>query len=175
MRLRAQQSCPALANTAIGVSAAARSQSASANTTHADFPPSSSDTRVMFSELARRIAAPVAVSPVNPILSTRGSLTSASPTTPPGPGTTETHPSGTPASTSSSPSRSADNGVSDAGLMMTELPHARAGAVFHVVISIGKFHGTISAHTPTGSRSTTSSPSSCTGTTSPKSLLAAPA
>ena len=32
------------------------------------------------------------VSPVKPILSTRGSLTSASPTMPPGPGTTETHP-----------------------------------------------------------------------------------
>ena len=49
MRLRAQQSWPALPNTAMGVSAAARSTSASANTTQADLPPSSSDTRVMLS------------------------------------------------------------------------------------------------------------------------------
>src|SRR6476619_486964 len=159
----------------MAVSSTARSQSASANTTHADFPPSSSETRVMLSDDARKIEAPVVVSPVNEILLTRGSLTSASPTTLPGPGITDTQPSGTPASTSSSPSMSAVTGVSDAGLMMTALPQASAGAVFQHVMSNGKFHGTIRAHTPTGSRSTTSSPASCTGTTSPNSLFAAPA
>ena len=70
---------------------------------------------------------------------------------------------------------SAVTGVSDAGLMIIGLPQASAGAVFQLVISSGKFHGTISAQTPTGSRSTTSSPGSGTGTTSPKCLFAAPA
>ena len=45
MRLRAQQSWPALSNTAPGAAAAAASTSASANTTVADLPPSSSETR----------------------------------------------------------------------------------------------------------------------------------
>ncbi len=70
---------------------------------------------------------------------------------------------------------SAEIGVSDAGLTITGFPHASAGATFHVVIISGKFHGTISAHTPTGSRSTTSRPASCVGTTEPWCLLAAPA
>ena len=74
-----------------------------------------------------------------------------------------------------SPSSSAVSGVSDAGLRTTGLPQARAGATFHEAMSSGKFHGTIRAHTPTGSRSTTSRPGSGTGTTAPKCLLAAPA
>ena len=48
--------------------------------------------------------APVVVSPVNDTLATRRSATSASPMTPPGPGSTLTHSGGTPASTSRSPS-----------------------------------------------------------------------
>ena len=47
IRERAQQSCPALPNTAPGAAAAARSRSASANTMFADLPPSSSVTRLM--------------------------------------------------------------------------------------------------------------------------------
>ncbi|MEJ7585422.1 MAG: hypothetical protein WKF43_15390, partial [Acidimicrobiales bacterium] len=82
----------------------------------------------MFSDDARRIDAPVAVSPVNPTLATRGSLTSASPTTAPGPGSTCTYSGGTPASTRMSPRASAVRGVSEAGLSTTGLPQARAGA-----------------------------------------------
>ena len=44
------------------------------------------------------------------------------------------------------------SGVWLAGLMITVLPHARAGATFHAVRSSGKFHGTMAATTPTGSR-----------------------
>src|SRR3954451_12926659 len=142
----------------MAVSSTQRQTSASANTMHADLPPSSSDTRVMLAADARTIAAPVAVSPVNDSFDTRPSETSASPTTPPGPGSTDTHPSGTPASTKSSPSSSAVSGVYDAGLSTTGLPHASAGASFQHEISSGKFHGTISATTPTGSRSVKSSP-----------------
>src|SRR5262245_37417297 len=100
---------------------------------HADFPPSSRETRVMLSEQVRRMCAPVAVSPVKLIFATRGSATSALPTEPPGPGMTDTAPSGTPASTRTSASIRAVIGVSDAGLITTGLPHARAGATFHVV------------------------------------------
>src|SRR3954447_26934952 len=156
MRLRAQQSWPALAYTDIGSSRAAFARSASANTMAADLPPSSSDTRAMLSADAFRIDAPVVVSPVNEILATRGSDTRASPTTPPGPGSTLTISGGTPASTRTSPRSSAVSGVSDAGLSTIGLPHTSAGATFHEAISNGKFHGTISATGPTGSRSTTS-------------------
>src|SRR6266540_2801665 len=53
-------------------------------------------------------------------------------------------------------------------------PHARAGAIFHVEMTSGKFHDVIRAHTPTGSRRVTSSPGSWIGTVSPKILFAAP-
>ena len=54
------------------------------------------------------------------------------------------------------------------------LPQASAGATFHPAIISGKFHGTIRAHTPTGSRRTTARPGLATGGTSPWTLLAAP-
>ncbi len=130
-------------------------------------PPSSSDTRVMLSDEDRSIRAPVAVSPVKLIFATLGSPMSCSPTVRPGPGTTLTAPGGTPASTSTSASINAVTGVSDAGLMITGLPQARAGATFQVVMSNGKFQGTTMAHTPTGSRTARSTPASCTGMTSP--------
>src|ERR1700730_4393502 len=175
MRLRAQQSWPALPNTAMTVLSTQRFRSASAKTTHADLPPSSKETRVRLSAEALRMDVPVVVSPVKEILATRGSAARAPPTEAPGPGRTETHPGGRPASTRSSPSIKAVSGVYDAGLSTTGLPQARAGAIFQVAISSGKFQGTISPTTPTGSRSATSRPGSWTGTTSPKNLLAAPA
>ena len=174
-RLRAQQSWPALANTEYGIASIAESRSASANTIAADLPPSSNEIRVMFGDSVRRRCDPVDESPVKEILSTRPSATSASPTVAPGPGSTVTQGAGTPASTRRVPSMSAVIGVSDAGLRMTALPQASAGASFHVAISIGKFHGTISPHTPTGTRSTSPSPSSGVGTTAPRCLSAAPA
>ena len=42
-------------------------------------------------------------------------------------------------------------------------PQARAGAIFHDAITSGKFHGVMSAQTPTGSRSVTSMPGSWIG------------
>ena len=53
-------------------------------------------------------------------------------------------------------------------------PHASEGPIFHEAITRGKFHGTISTQTPTGSRRVTSRPGSLTGIVSPKILLAAP-
>src|SRR5690606_38764210 len=132
-------------------------------------------TRVMLSATRRRMPAPVEESPVKDTLPTRGSATSASPTVAPGPGSTDTHEAGTPASTSTSPRTRAASGVSDAGLSTTGLPQASAGASFQAAIIIGKFHGTIRPHTPTGTRVTTPSPASWVGTTEPRCLFAAPA
>src|ERR687898_744506 len=57
---------------------------------------------------------------------------------------------------------------------MMAFPHASDGAIFHVAMTSGKFHGVMSAHTPTGSRSDTSRPGSWTGMVSPRILFAAP-
>ena len=65
-----------------------------------------------------------------------------------------TTPFGSSVSSSSSASRSAVSGVSDAGFSTHELPIASAGASFHTAMTSGKFHGMIPAHTPTGSRRT---------------------
>ena len=62
-------------------------------------------------------------------------------------------PGGTPASSARSPSAIAVSGVWLAGFSTTVLPQASAGATFHAVRSSGKFHGTMAATTPTGSRS----------------------
>ncbi len=67
----------------------------------------------------------------------------------PGPTTTLTTPSGSPASAASSAKRSAVSGVSSAGFSTTVLPAASAGASFHAAIVSGKFHGVISPTTPT--------------------------
>ncbi len=97
IRERAQQSCPALPNTAAGAEAAAASRSASAKTTFADLPPSSSVTRLILSAAAAAIRRPTSVDPVKAILATSGCSTSRCPQTEPGPATTLTTPSGSPA------------------------------------------------------------------------------
>ena len=63
-----------------------------------------------------------------------------------------TTPGGKPASAHSSTSRRLVSGVTSLGLMTTVLPVASAGASFHARIISGKFHGVMSAVTPTGSR-----------------------
>ena len=55
-----------------------------------------------------------------------------------------------PASTASSPSRMVVRGVHSAGLTRTALPAASAGANPHDAMVIGKFHGVIRMHGPTG-------------------------
>ena len=84
MRERAQQSWPALPNTAIGAAAAARSRSASAKITFADLPPSSSVTRLIVSAARAAMRRPTSVEPVNATLATSGCSTIRSPTTRPG-------------------------------------------------------------------------------------------
>ena len=151
IRERAQQSCPALSNTPYGAWAAAFSRSASANTTLADFPPSSSVTRFTWSAHPAMICFPTTVDPVKTTLRTAGCVTNRCPTTVPLPGTTSNTPGGKPASSASSPNRIAVNGVSSAGFSTTVLPAASAGAKPQPAMGIGKFHGTITPTTPSGS------------------------
>ena len=92
----------------------------------------------------------------------------------PGPTTTLTTPSGTPASRAICANRSAVSGVSSAGLSTTVLPAASAGASFQAAIASGKFHGVIRPTTPIGSRKVIATPPA-TGIVSPSSRSGAPA
>ena len=166
IRDRAQQSWPALPKTALGAAAAARSRSASAKIRLADLPPSSRVTRLIVCAAPSITRRPTSVEPVNPILATSGWAMSRSPTTEPGPTSTLTTPKGRPASRASSAKRSAVSGVSSAGFRTTVLPHARAGPSFQLASMSGKFHGTISPTTPSGSRKVMSTPPA-TGIVSP--------
>ena len=168
IRERAQQSCPALSKTAYGAAAAAASMSASANTMFDDLPPSSRVTRFTWSAQPAMIRLPTSVEPVKQTFRTSGLVTNRSPTTDPLPGITVKTPSGIPASSASSARRIAVSGVSSAGFSTTVLPAARAGAKPQPAIGIGKFHGTITETTPSGSWKVRSTPPG-TGICRPKS------
>ncbi len=151
MRERAQQSWPALSNTPLGARAAASSRSASANTMFALLPPSSRVTRLTCCAQPAMTERPTSVDPVKQIFRTAGWSTNRCPTTLPLPGRICNTPSGSPASSASSPIRSALSGVSSAGLSTTVLPAASAGANPQPAMVIGKFQGTMTPTTPSGS------------------------
>ena len=174
MRERAQQSWPALPNTALGAAAAAFSRSASAYTTFADFPPSSSVTRLIVPAAPAAIRRPTSVEPVNAIFATSSCSTRRCPQTEPGPATTFTTPSGTPASRAIRSNSRAVSGVSSAGFRTIVLPAASAGAIFHDAIVSGKFQGVINPTTPSGSRKVISTPPA-TGIVRPVMRSGAPA
>ncbi len=160
MRLRAQQSWPALSRNDAGAVAAARSRSASAKTMLGLLPPSSRVTRFTVAAQRAMTERPTAVEPVKTILPTRGWSTSAVPVTGPAPGSVWNSPSGSPASRASAARRSAVSGVFSAGFRSTAFPAARAGAVPQAAMGMGKFHGAMTATTPSGSWKVTSSPPS---------------
>ena len=83
-------------------------------------------------------------------------------------------PSGSPASSAIRSSSIAVSGVSSAGFSTIVLPAASAGATFHEAITSGKFQGTISPTTPSGSRNVMSTPPA-TGIVLPSSRSGAPA
>ena len=105
----------------------AASRSASGRMMFGDLPPSSSVTRLSARPALAPISRPTAVEPVNAILSTSGWSTSAAPVEP-SPVMTLSTPSGIPASSASSPRRSAVSGVCSAGLSTIVQPAASAGA-----------------------------------------------
>ena len=93
---------------------------------------------------------PTPVDPVNDTTRTSSSARSALPTSSPPPVTRLTTPGGMPASSRILTKFSAESGVNVAGLKTTVLPQTSAGMIFHDGIAIGKFHGVITAHTPSG-------------------------
>ena len=105
-----------------------------------------------------RISLPTGVLPVKAIRSTWGCRTSISPTARSGPAITLTTPAGTRLAAMIFPSASAESGVSGDGLSTTVLPVTSAIASFQQAMRCGKFHGTIAAQTPSGSRRTTLRP-----------------
>ena len=111
---------------------------------------------------------------MNAILATSGCSTSRCPHTLPGPATTFSTPSGSPASSAIRSSSSAVSGVSSAGFSTTVFPAASAGATFHEAIASGKFQGTIRPTTPSGSRNVMSTPPA-TGIVWPSRRSGAPA
>ena len=113
-------------------------------------PPSSSVTGIRFWLAYCMISRPVVVSPVKAILAIRLEDASGLPASTPKPLTTLRRPAGS-RSAMSSMTLSSDHGVCSAGLMITQLPAASAGASFQVAIRIGKFHGMIWPTTPSGS------------------------
>ena len=94
---------------------------------------------------------PTALDPVKQTLRTASFVTKRQPTTSPAPGRTWRTPSGSPASSASSASRSMLSGVASAGFKTTVLPAASAGAKPQAAIGIGKFQGTMMPTTPSGS------------------------
>ncbi len=158
MRVRAQQSWPELSRKDMGVAAAAASMSASAKTMLGLLPPSSRVTRLRSAEPFANTCLPTVVDPVKTIFATPGCSTSALPVTGPAPGSTWKRCSGSPATRASSASRRAVSGVVSAGLRMTALPAASAGAVPQAAIGIGKFQGAMIPTTPSGSRIVMSRP-----------------
>ncbi len=105
----------------------------------------------MLSAACRMTARPTAVLPVKDSLAISGWSTSAAPASCPVPGTRLTTPAGMPAACRMRISSISASGVSSDGLSTAVQPAARAGANFHEVVTMGKFHGTIRPTTPTGS------------------------
>ncbi len=128
----------------------APSISASGNSRLADLPPSSiTDGLICSAQLAMMRRAAMGP-PVNEIFSTCGWFTRASPASML-PGRMESTPSGTPASRASRAYRSGANGVISAGLTITQLPAASAGATFIASEISGPFQVMTMPTTPIGS------------------------
>src|SRR5437899_5197641 len=88
----------------------------------------------------------------------------------PRPGMTLSTPAGRPHSFAYSANFKSESEVFEAGLTMTVLPQASAGAIFHTASISGKFHGTIAPTTPTASRNVYAKAFSWIGIVSPVTL-----
>ena len=141
-------------NTSIG---SVESRSASSRMIAADLPPSSSEHGLSFSAAILPISLPTALLPVNVNLSISGLAVSARPVSGP-PGTTESTPSGRPASAKISAIANSDSGVSAAGFTTIVQPATSAGPSLLAARKNGTFHAVTAATTPIGSRSTIVSP-----------------
>jgi hypothetical protein len=114
-------------------------------------PPSSIEVFSTFLAEASISLRPTSVEPVKDSLRSRVSSISGPVTLPDEEVVTMLNtPPGRPTSSSTWPSASIDNGVSCAGFMTIVHPAAIAGPTLRVPIAMGKFHGVIIRHGPTG-------------------------
>ena len=137
-------------------------------------PPSSSDVRITCSAHCSSSFLPTGVEPVNESLRARpsritGSITAAGSVVV----TRFSTPSGRPASFMIAASASIDSGVCSAGLITIVQPAATAGPILRVPMAIGKFHGVIRMHGPTGCRMTSRRPWPLGATAYPPSMRTA--
>ena len=136
-------------------------------TISAELPPSSRWTRLSSRPASSPTRRPAAVEPVNEMMRTSGSVTTASPVSGP-PGSTCSRPSGSPASSKTraiaTPPQTAVRG---SGLRITALPSASAGATDRMARICGKLNGAITPTTPTGTRSAKLSRGCSLGSSSP--------
>src|SRR5437870_3021023 len=95
-------------------------------------PPISSESLRKSGADTRAISAPVRVLPVNETAETNGCETKAAPASPPRPCKILRTPGGNPQSLAKRESRDAVTGVISDGLATTQLPEARAGAIFQL-------------------------------------------
>ena len=158
-RLAAVQASPMLRILAIIAPSTASSTSASSKTTNGALPPSSIETRRIWSAACAISVRPTSVEPVNDSLRVRGSRIRGSITAPDERAvTTLSTPAGSPTCSRMRASMSIDSGVSLAGLTTIVQPAAIAGPILRVPIASGKFHGVISTQGPTGCLNVSSRP-----------------
>src|SRR3954463_16566279 len=96
------------------------------------------------------MCSPTSREPVNAMKRVLGEATTALPKLEPAPGQKLTTPSGIPASSRSSINFEAMVGESLDGFRITVLPHTMEASVIPAMIAQGKFHGGITAPTPSG-------------------------
>ena len=154
MRLAHTQVWPALRNLQAIAPETAASMSASSNTINGALPPSSIEVFLMVEAHCACSCRPTAVEPVKLNFFTVSLSVSTRPISRDEPVITLNTPAGMPARSAKAAMASAENGVCEAGRMMKVQPAASAGAALRVIMALGKFHGVIAAHTPTGCLST---------------------
>jgi hypothetical protein len=147
----AMQRCPAEPYAAAAIWSAARSRSASGNTTAWFFAPPSACTRLPASDAVRCTCRATGVDPTNDTAATSGWVHRAS-TAVLSPCTTFSTPSGRPASAYSSAMRLLADGSRSLGFSTNALPQAIATGCIHSGTITGKLNGVIPAHTPSGCR-----------------------
>src|SRR5665213_2522169 len=134
----------------------AASRSASSATTIASLPPISAITRLIqrwpggVLAASSLIRSPTPLEPVNAMKRVRGSVTSASPTVGPSPGTKFRTPGGSPSSCIRSTNRAAMTAESDDGLRIAAFPVTIPADVTPAMIAKAKFQGGITTPTPSG-------------------------
>ena len=133
IRVSALQVCPELRKHLPTPSGTALARSASARITLADFPPSSSATRLTVPAATSVTRFPARVDPVKETMSTSLCAAMASPTTGPKPVTRLNTPAGRPISSMMSASTKAFRGATSLGLTTTVQPAANAGATLAAI------------------------------------------